>query len=498
MSDYYNLEKAAEVLGKAPGELNRLRESGKIRAFRDGSAWKFRKEDIDNFLADELRQKGSSSSFDDEGLLTDDSDEEEKPTMMAADTSSFNDLNLEITTNADDGGVALDGDDSDGIILGKGIAPDDVRAGSSSIDLNDDFDDDDFASGISILDDPSDLSGSNIDLASDSGISIDDSGLLGEVPSSGSGSGSGISILGEEDDQPKAEAGSGSSGDDFDFELDPLPGDSAPPPSPAPAPQPASAPADDDIFDLQPTQEEVTPNPDGGTYGVAGETSTANSQDIDLDNDFELEATPENQESESESSSQMLDLELDDLGLSPPGGADAGAAGIDLEKTPAGGGGGLDGAPAPGDAAEGGFDLGDTSTGDAFGQGGDAFSGGGFGGDDPFAGGGFDGGGFGEEGGDMSSSDFTPVGGGGDDFGGGSGFDAAPSTEGEEQPVVQGKPIDFNGLGIGLGLVPCIILLLLAGIGAWELIRSMWSWNQPFSLTGPVLEMIGNLLKLWK
>ena len=487
MSDYYNLEKAAEVLGKTPGDLNRLRESGKIRAFRDGSTWKFRKEDIDNYLAEELRQKGSSSSFDDEGLLTDDSDEEEKPTMMAADTSSFNDVNLEITTNADEG-VSLDGDDSDGIILGKGGTADDIRAGSSSIDLNDDFDDDDdFASGISILDDPSDLSGSNIDLASDSGISIDDSGLLGEVPSSQSGSGSGISILGEDDVQPTAAAESGSNDDDFDFELDPLPSDSAPPPAPQPA---AAAPAaDDDVFELQPLQEE--PSPVGGgagdTYGVAGESATTQSQDLDLDNDFELEATPDTQESESESSSQMLDLDLDDLGLSSPGGAETPASGgIDLEKP-------SDGAASGGEDS---FDLGDASGGDPFSQGGGGeFGDGGFNTDDPFGGGDFGGGDFG--GGDMASPDFTPVG-GGDDFAAGGGDFSGASAEGEAPQVIQGKPIDFNGLGIGLGLVPCIILLLLAGIGAWELVRSMWSWEQPFSLTGPVLEMIGNLLKLWK
>ena len=484
MSDYYSLEKAAEVLGKTPGELNRLREGGKIRAFRDGSAWKFRKEDIDNFLTDEIRQRGSSPSFEDDGLLTDDSDEEEKPTMMAADTSSFKDLNLEITSNSENG-VSLDGDDSDGIILGNG--GDDSRAGSSSIDLNDDFDDDDdFASGISILDDPSDLSGSNIDLASDSGVSIDDSGMLGEVPSTDGGSGSGISILDEDDSAPKAAPASG--GDDFDFELDPLPEDGAPAPEPAPA-----APSADDVFDLQP-QEEPSANLNAGTgetYGVAGEASTAHSQDLDLDNDFELEATPENQESESESSSQMLDLELDDLGLSSPGGAETPAAGgIDLEK------------PSDGAAAGGGdsFDLGDASGGDPFSQGGGGeFGDGGFNTDDPFGGGdGF--GAAGDFGGDadMSSSDFTPVG-GGDDFGSGGDFSGASAEE--EPQVIQGKPItpiDFNGLGIGLGLVPCILLLLLAGIGAWELVRSMWSWEQPFSLTGPVLEMIGNLLKLWK
>ena len=141
--------------------------------------------------------------------------------------------------------------------------------------------------------------------------------------------------------------------------------------------------------------------------------------------------------------------------------------------------------------------MGDTSGGDPFSQGGGGeFGDGGFNTDDPFGGGdGF--GAAGDFGGDadMSSPDFTPVG-GGDEFGAGGDFSGAPE-EGEPQ-VVQGKPIDFNGLGIGLGLVPCIFLLLLAGVGAWELVRSMWSWEQPFSLTGPVLEMIGNLLKLWK
>ena len=480
MSDYYNLEKAAEVLGKSAGDLNRLREAGKIRAFRDGSAWKFRKEDIDNYLAQEIRDK-SASAFDEEGLLTGETDEEEKPTMMA-DTNSFDKLDLEITTNADDDGVVAVGDDSDGIILGKGGQFDAQSAGASSIDLNGDFDDDDdFASGISILDDPSDLSGSNIDLASDSGISIDDSGLTLGSTSSASDSGSGISIL-SDDEQPAAAetGGAGQDDDDFDFELDPLPSDSGPAPVPEPAPAPApAASADDDVFDLQPLEEEK-PALDGGTgetYGVAGETASTESKELDLDDDdFQLEPDLQPQESESESSSQMLELDMNDLGA---GGA---AGGIDLSKPDAGG--------APADS----FDLGE-SGGDAFAP---SSEGGEFGGgfDDPFgaSGGEFGGGGeFGDDGG-MTQSDFVPVS-GGDDAAWAA--DAGAAADGELQPEVQGKPIDFNGLGIGLGLVPCILLLILAGAGIWELIRSMWSWDQSFSLTGPVLEMIGGLLKLF-
>lgn len=48
---YYNLQKAADVLGLSTGEVNRLREQGKLRAYKDGADWKFRKEEVDK-LAD--------------------------------------------------------------------------------------------------------------------------------------------------------------------------------------------------------------------------------------------------------------------------------------------------------------------------------------------------------------------------------------------------------------------------------------------------------------
>ncbi|MDR1923470.1 MAG: helix-turn-helix domain-containing protein [Planctomycetaceae bacterium] len=56
-SDYYTLEKAAEVLGLPTAEVNRLRERNELRAFRDGAAWKFRKLDVDNLLAEKIKSR---------------------------------------------------------------------------------------------------------------------------------------------------------------------------------------------------------------------------------------------------------------------------------------------------------------------------------------------------------------------------------------------------------------------------------------------------------
>lgn len=473
-SNYYNLEKAAEVLGVSAGELNRLREKGKIRAFRDGSAWKFRKEDIDNHLADTIKARSSSSSLDDDGLLTDESDEDELPTMMA-DTNTFDQLadttnGIEISARETDNDVVAD--DGNDIILGGGTAVDERSPGSSSISLGDDDDDDDFGSGISILDDDSPISGSNIDLASDSGISIDDSGIsLDKDLASQSGSGSGISILAEDEEAPVQAAA-----DDFeldDLELDPLPSDMGSEPKPtADFDKPSEteqAQEDSELFELQPLAEEA---PAGDTYGIASDDSSQEStstRELELEDDtFQLEATDDAQDSDSESSSQMLDLDAEST-VKP----------LDAETG---------NSEAGGDP----FNF-QSETGDNFGTAegfGDGF-GSDFNGDFGGAAGGES---FGEA--DASAGDVSaesPFGQSGD----GSEIDFQESGQSDVAVKQKVSESGFSGLGIGLGLVPCILLLLLAGIGTWELIRSMWNWDGSFSLTGPVLETIGGILKLF-
>ena len=474
MSDYYNLEKAAEVLGKTPGDLNKLRESGKIRAFRDGSTWKFLKKDIDGFLTEEIKARSSSMDLDDD--LLNDSDDEDMPTMMA-ETNTFDLDSVEIKTNdtadviVDDGGD----DDEDDFVLSGG-------AGSSSISLADDDDDDDFASGISILDDGP--SGSNVDLASDSGLSLDDSGLtLGDNPVVQSGSGSGISILQEDDSetvpQPPQEK------DDFnldELELEPLPGETSAQAAPAPALDPPASQEDEsEVFELELSAE---PESSGGdTYGVAGEEesdeSTSVTKELDLEESGDFELEPFNVQGEAqgegdtESSSQLL--ELDSLGLGDSGDPQPKPA-IDLSKE-------SDSKPDTG-----GIELGKSEGNSdplAEMEGGEgSFGDGGFGSD-----------GFGEAGFDNGGGEpiFTESSTGTDD-----GVFSDASDDSEVKPVapIREENSGFTGLGVLLGLVPCILLLILIGAGVWELVRSMWSWEQPSAIVSPVLDTIGSLLKL--
>ena len=69
-AEYYNLEKVAEVLSVPTAEVNRLREQNKLRGFRDGSNWKFLKEEVHTYLAESIKarsvsgQQAGDSGFD--------------------------------------------------------------------------------------------------------------------------------------------------------------------------------------------------------------------------------------------------------------------------------------------------------------------------------------------------------------------------------------------------------------------------------------------------
>ena len=54
---FYTVEKAAEVLGVTPAEVNHLREENRLRGFRDGATWKFKTEEVEQ-LAAELAKGG--------------------------------------------------------------------------------------------------------------------------------------------------------------------------------------------------------------------------------------------------------------------------------------------------------------------------------------------------------------------------------------------------------------------------------------------------------
>lgn len=59
---FIGLDDAAEQLGVSKDRLNELREVGKVRAYRDGTSWKFRSEDIDKMAEEGLPPADSSIS----------------------------------------------------------------------------------------------------------------------------------------------------------------------------------------------------------------------------------------------------------------------------------------------------------------------------------------------------------------------------------------------------------------------------------------------------
>jgi len=79
-SEYYNLEKVAEVLSVSTAEVNRLREQSKLRGFRDGSNWKFLKDDVHNYLAASIKARSADAN----GKKSGDSDFD-----LAGDEDSF-------------------------------------------------------------------------------------------------------------------------------------------------------------------------------------------------------------------------------------------------------------------------------------------------------------------------------------------------------------------------------------------------------------------------
>jgi excisionase family DNA binding protein len=59
---FVSLDEAADQLGVSKDRLNELRESGKVRAYRDGASWKFRSDDVDKLIADGIPSTDAGGS----------------------------------------------------------------------------------------------------------------------------------------------------------------------------------------------------------------------------------------------------------------------------------------------------------------------------------------------------------------------------------------------------------------------------------------------------
>ena len=496
---YYSLEKTAEMLDMNTGDVNRLREQGKLRAFRDGGVWKFRKEDVEAFLTKTIKERSASAAND----LLSSEDDEEGPTMLA-DSAAFDSLiedaavrvgdqsGLDIKKDDDlkladddlklaDDDLKLADDDlklaDDDLKLADDSTPltdsasalvEDAPSGSatpSSVDLTDDGvkSDDDLLhlgsdSGLSLLDDP-DVEGSNIQLGAEKDL------VLGGGSSTGSGSGlnlsgdSGLALLGDSD---------------ADFQLD----------------ESASAPIEDSS---KVGEEEEDPD---GIFELADDVAAASTPILNLDKNADADAATElavaddsifdlaedttngtttapdtdtDSDSDSSSSSQLIAVEnnpfvVDDSADSSAQASEPAAASDDPFTT------NEDSTPAANDPFATGSSVFGGADSSPFGQ----ASAPGFG---------------------VASQDVGSV-----DFGSASEPDPSFVADSASEPIgALSAPVastNFTGKDM-LILVPCLILLILATIGAWELCRTIWSYQEgSFDFAGPVLETLAKLVKL--
>lgn len=377
---YYTLEQAAEVLKISPGEVNRMREQNQIRAFRDGSNWKFRKEDVDKSLTDLMRKENQEHDEVNFGEDADDvltfglgGDDEDLPTLMA-DTA-------ESAVHSAVVGAVHDSVESS-LNLAKKTAANAVQNVADhvhdalTLDKNED-------SELSLADNDDDL---NIGLSSDVHQLAGEPGPELEIAHDeddlvlGGGSdldltgGSGLTLAGEDDDS----VGLGLAADD-ELELD----------------------EDSDILAIAGTGEDS----DSVAFHVEPE------EDTDV-SDVGFDLVSAEDDDEPDSSSQVISLDkADDSFIDEPMFSDSDMSGF----------GDVDVGPGPTDA---------------------------------FAGP------------DMTS---------------------APVHAGPVGPLPY--QANYSGGGV-IAMGVCILLLSLGGMMLFDLVRNIWSWDQPFVLTSSLMNMI--------
>ncbi len=137
MSQFYDIAKAAEVLGLKPADVQLLREQNKLRGFRDGASWKFKVDDVQNYLAESIKTKHAAEA-EDEDLVLGGSDLEigtqSSDLELGAGSSD-----LELGAGSSDlqlGGSDLElGAGSSDLQMGAGSSDLELGAGSSDLEL---------------------------------------------------------------------------------------------------------------------------------------------------------------------------------------------------------------------------------------------------------------------------------------------------------------------------------------------------------------------------
>ena len=430
MSQFYDITKAAEVLGLKPADVQILREQNKLRGFRDGASWKFKVDDVQNYLAESIKAKHAEEAEEDDLVLG-----------GSAEVAGGSDLEL----GAGSSDLQLGAGSSD-LELGAGSSDLELGAGSSDLELGEGSSDLELGgSDLELGTDSSDLQlgGSDLELTETefevAGSSDINLGGEGQTPSS-----SDLDLdltldqdvsLGESDialaSEEKVEGGSdlevaadvlddedlvlGGSGAGSDVTIGGDSGISLVDPA-------DSGLSLEEPLDLTGEDEESLELGEDDMLTLE-ETDSDATTELQTDDEFNL--TPLEEVGDEESGSQVIALDTEDdsaIGAAMPAMLD--------EDTGAGGGGETIGFEAV-EAAP--MDMGAVA---------------------------------------------------------GAAAVAAPMPAGA--PVLQEAP--YSGMVVWLGLFPCTLMLVLAGIMSFDLIRNMWSWEGTGTISSFLLDTLSGML----
>jgi len=493
---FIDLSEAASQLGIGQDQLTQLREQGKLRGYRDGASWKFRVDEIEKLVAEGLQEASQHVGSDkplnvdvgDLGIVSDDDpaasdlslDELGDPTVPA--DSEIADGGLESLENESVG----DDDDSESVLLSETEfgdsenRPPSTIIGKVDLDLGGDMD-------LNLEFDEDEAGQSDVRLATDSDV------LSSETPSK---------VASSDRDVPKSDF---EQIEELEIDLEAESSRILSPDNVVQAQQAAEAEAADgssgqvtDSSDLDlpgfgeshPLGEISPVNIDDGSEkgseaGLSGISQLHVSDESQLGGAgltglSELELEPDEEDVLSEGSDITLSSQDSGINLISP--SDSGLA--------------LDDGPIDlgGSAVGSGLDIGEDdialapTDGDAGGDGDGVFS---LTADT-------------DSGEDSSSQiialdevvDSEEMAAGAAVFGEDDVFaateDEVPLGDGMGTPAPAPTEASFS-LGSVLGLTGCIVLLCLAGIMMFDLVRNIWSWNKTYSLNSSLIDSILSL-----
>lgn len=435
MSEFYDIAKAAEILGLKPADVQLLREQNKLRGFRDGASWKFKVDDVQNYLAESIKTKHATE---DEDLVLGGSDLEIGAQSSDLELGSGS-SDLELGAGSSDlqlGGSDLElGAGSSDLQMGAGSSDLELGAGSSDLELgagSSDLEVGDGSSDLEVGDGSSDLelTETEFDVAGGSGINLGSEGKgpsgsdleldltldqdvsLGEsdialASEEKAGDGSDVEVGADVlDDEDLVLGGSGAGSDVT------IGGDSGislvdPADSGLSLEEPLDLTGDDESLEL------------GEDDMLTLEETDSEAAEVQTEDEFML--TPLEEVGDEESGSQVIALDMEDES------AVAAAAPAMLDED-------------FGAAAPVGFEAVEEA---------------------PM---------------DMASVSMAAA--------------AAPVAAGA--PALQEAP--YSGLLVWLGLFPCTLFLALAGLMSYDIVRNMWNWDGAMTINSSILDMLKGML----